>query len=434
MVPYLRRVNETPAKYGEGLNGTITSEAGTKNRHSLGGSSEPRAARALSTDPPLARSLQGESAPSRSTVWIISFGAWTVFAAFGAAGSYSYSIVAAGPAPAWKLLLTWNFSDAYTWALFTPFIFLLSERISFNQGNWRIPFLLQTCFAVLFASTGALITTLFNFLLPWTRSHPFAPFRVELFTLFLGDIPRYCLIVAVSQAISYRNQYRQRELKSSRLEMQLTHAQLNALKMQIEPHFLFNVLNSIATLTRRDAAAAERMTLQLADLLRMSLQNVGRHEVPLRQELEFLECYLRIQQTRFQDRLAVRFDIDPLALDAVVPHLVLQPLVENSVRHGIAPRLSPGWIEVIARKLEEQLVVEVVDNGVGLPPGFCENSTHGVGLSNTRARLRQLHGDNFAFHCENRIDGGCEIRIFLPFRETEGSRDAREHTNADCGR
>jgi two-component system, LytTR family, sensor kinase len=369
------------------------------------------------------------------TVWILSFALWTLVAAFGAGSSYVYSIVANDPAPAWKFLLTWNFTDAYTWALFTPFIYSLSKRYSFGLSNWKAPFLFHTLSAILFGCTGALLTAFSIFLLPWSRSHPFAPFRLELFALFLGALPRYCLVVAVSQAVTYRNQYRERERKSSQLEIQLAHAQLSALKMQIEPHFLFNVLNSIATLTRKDAAAAERMTLQLSDLLRMSLRDIGRHEVPLRQELEFLDCYLRIQQTRFRDRLAVHFDIDTLALNAALPHLVLQPLVENAIRHGISPRLNPGRIEVHAHRDEQRLVLQILDDGIGLPPMFHEQSTQGVGLSNTRARLQQLHGANFEFMCENLPSGGCRVRIVVPFREVEGiSKDGRAHTNPDSRR
>jgi two-component system, LytTR family, sensor kinase len=372
---------------------------------------------------------------SGRTIWLLSFALWTAFATFNVTGSYVYSIVSGAHPSAWKLLLTWDFGDAYTWALFTPLIYSLSRRYSFGLRHWKIPFLFHTLAGILFACAGALLAAFWIYLFPWTRSHPFAPFRLELIALFWEDIPRYCLIVAVSQAVTYRNQYREREIKSSQLEMQLAHAQLNALKMQLEPHFLFNVLNSIVALTRKDALLAERMTLQLADLLRMSLQNTGRHEVPLRQELEFLDCYLRIQQTRFHDRLAVRFDIDPLTLNAVVPHLVLQPLVENAIRHGITPRLLPGRIEVQALKQEHRLVLQVLDNGAGLPIGFREKSEHGVGLSNTRARLQQLHGDNFEFSCENLPSGGCGVKIVVPFREIEKTEEPsgndRAHTNAN---
>jgi len=380
------------------------------------------------------RSESSPSAPVRGawTIWVLSFALWTFVAAFTATGSRLYWIASGGNPPSWKLLLTWDLGDAYTWALFTPFIYSLSKRYHFGLRNWRTPFLFQAPAAILFSCAGALLAAFWIFLLPWSRSHPFAPLRLELISMFWGNLPRYCLIVAVSQAIAYRNQYRERELKSSQLEMQLAHAQLNALKMQIEPHFLFNVLNSIAALTRKDAASAERMTLQLAELLRMSLHNIGRHEVPLRQELEFLECYLRIQQTRFQDRLTVHFDIDPVALNAAVPHLVLQPLVENAIRHGIGPRLSAGRIEVHAHKQDQRLMLEVLDNGAGLPVGFREKPEPGVGLRNTEARLRQLHGDNFEFHCENLLGAGCGVRILVPFREVEGAAsDDRAHTNAN---
>ena len=377
----------------------------------------------------LARSAESRlatSAQSPWTIWALSFALWTVFAAFSAAGSYIFSIVAGGQPPAVRLLLTWNLADAYTWAIFTPIIYFISKRYSFGLRNWKTPFLFHVPIGILFSCGGALLTALWIFLLPWSRTHPFAPFRVEVIGLFWGDVPRYCLIVAVSQAVTYRNQYREREIKSSQLEIQLAHAQLNALKMQIEPHFLFNVLNSIATLARKDGIAAERMTLQLADLLRMSLQNIGRHEVPLRQELEFLDCYLRIQQTRFQDRLTVHFDIDPTTLNAAVPHLMLQPLVENAIRHGITPRLVPGKIEVHAHKQGRHVLLQVLDDGAGLPNDFLEKSEQGVGLSNTRARLQQLHGENFQFSCHDLPAGGCGVRIFMPFRDVEDRATEKE--------
>jgi two-component system, LytTR family, sensor kinase len=136
------------------------------------------------------------------------------------------------------------------------------------------------------------------------------------------------------------------------------------------------------------------------------------HEVQLRRELEFLDCYLRIQQTRFQDRLSVHFEIDPETLNAAVPHLILQPLVENAIRHGISPRLAPGSIAVSAQTAEGWLELQIVDDGVGMPAAGVE----GVGLRNTRARLRQLYEHNFEFSCENVRAGGCRVTIRIPFR------------------
>ncbi len=180
------------------------------------------------------------------------------------------------------------------------------------------------------------------------------------------DFQRYWYIVLITQAIAYYSKYRERELQSSQLEAQLAYAQLEVLKIQLEPHFLFNTLNSIAALARNDGLAAENMTLQLADLLRFSLDAVGVHEVPLSRELTFLQKYIDIQQTRFQDRLLVEMDIQPHTLSALVPNLVLQPLVENAIRHGIGPRRAPGFIRISTRQVFDELWMEISDNGQGL--------------------------------------------------------------------
>lgn len=181
------------------------------------------------------------------------------------------------------------------------------------------------------------------------------------------------------------------------------------------------------------------MTLQLAELLRLSLSNIEVHEVPLGRELEFLECYLRIQQTRFRDRLSIHFAIDPAALKAVVPHLILQPLVENAIRHGTSPRLAAGRVEVHAKSRGDRLILQVLDDGVGLPENYREGHSAGVGLKNTRARLQQLYGDNYQFTCENVLSGGCRVSISVPFRVTPSgiTKDSkggpRAHTHAGRG-
>jgi two-component system LytT family sensor kinase len=193
--------------------------------------------------------------------------------------------------------------------------------------------------------------------------------------------------------------------------------------MQLEPHFLFNVLNSIAALTRQDAASAEKMTVQLAELLRLTLENVEVQEVPLGRELEFLECYLRIQQTRFQDRLGIRFDIAADVVSTVVPHLILQPLVENAIRHGIASRVTQGTVEIRARGEHGRIVLEVLDDGRGLPSNG--KVSEGLGWKNTRARLRELYANDCEFICENRSPAGCRVRIAFPLRRTGDARIAR---------
>jgi LytS/YehU family sensor histidine kinase len=205
-------------------------------------------------------------------------------------------------------------------------------------------------------------------------------------------------------------------LKASQLQAQLAQAQLQALKMQLHPHFLFNTLHAISSLMRRDVDAAERMIARLSDLLRLTLENVGAQETSLRQELEFLESYLEIEKTRFRDRLQVKMDIEPETLDARVPNLILQPLVENAVRHGVAPHAAPGLIEISARLKENKLEIQVRDNGAGLPDARRAQIKEGVGLANTRARLEQLYGAGALFGLSNRDKGGLVVSLTIPFR------------------
>jgi two-component system LytT family sensor kinase len=188
-------------------------------------------------------------------------------------------------------------------------------------------------------------------------------------------------------------------LKASQLQAQLAQSQLQALKMQLHPHFLFNTLHAISSLMRRDVEAAERMIARLSDLLRLTLENVGAQETSLRQELEFLERYLEIEQTRFRDRLQVKMEIEPETLDARVPNLILQPLVENAVRHGVTPHAGPGLI-----------------NGAGLPDARRAQIKEGVGWANTRARLEQLYGADHLFDLSNRDEGGLVVSLTIPFR------------------
>ncbi len=358
-------------------------------------------------------------------LWTISLAVWTVIALLDLAGSRLYAVVSATTSADWRLLLTWSLTYAEPLALLTPPIYLGARRFLPSRSGWTatLGFHLSAC--LLFALGGACISQAANLLLPWSRAHIVVPSREMIMQMFLGNLPRYCVVVAVSQVAFYYSRYHERQLTASQLEAQLAHAQLSALKMQLEPHFIFNALNAIVTLSRKDPPAAETMTLQLAELLRMSLESVDVHEVPLSRELQFLECYLRIQQTRFSDRLTVGYHIDPAVLDAAVPHLVLQPLVENAIRHGIGPRLAPGRVEVIAAQRYGRLHLEIRDDGVGWPPVTAGPPRTGVGLRNTRARLQQLYPGGFDFACEAAAGGGCSARISLPLRPVSATPGRR---------
>ncbi|HST19615.1 MAG TPA: histidine kinase, partial [Blastocatellia bacterium] len=230
------------------------------------------------------------------------------------------------------------------------------------------------------------------------------------------DFLTYSVIVGIYYAFNYYQKYREREVRALQLEGRLAQAELQNLKMQLHPHFLFNTLHAISVLMQEDVQAANRMLVRLGDLLRMTLDNVGTHEVSLKQELEFLQGYLEIEQTRFQDRLTICMDVDPLVLDARVPNLILQPLVENAIRHGIAPRASSGKLEIRAAREDGSIRLEVQDNGLGLPEADEANVLKGVGLSNTRARLEQLYGPKHQFKMSNAEGGGLLVSILIPFR------------------
>jgi len=223
----------------------------------------------------------------------------------------------------------------------------------------------------------------------------------------------YFCLAGLGHAIAYWSEAEERALNTERLQRRLAEAQLQALQRQLQPHFLFNTLHTISSLMRTDVEAADIMIDRLSDLLRMSLRS-NTQEVRVKQEIEILQSYLAIEQTRFRDRLSVVIDVDPDVLDARVPHLLLQPLVENAVRHGIAPRARPGRIGIRLFRKNEYLEVEVRDSGDGLPPDRLTAMNDGVGLGNTRARLAHLYGSAHHFAFANLHGGGFQVSVSIP--------------------
>jgi LytS/YehU family sensor histidine kinase len=235
----------------------------------------------------------------------------------------------------------------------------------------------------------------------------------------------YFFLVGLGHAMEYWREARERAVSAERLQTRLAEAQFQALQRQLQPHFLFNTLHTISGLMRSDLEAADLMIDRLSELLRMSLRSQAQ-EVSVKQEIEILQSYLAIEQTRFRDRLSVSIDVDPEVLDAYVPHLLLQPLAENAVRHGIAPRARPGRIEILARRSQTRLELEVCDSGDGLPPHRLNALNDGVGLSNTRARLTHLYGASHSFTCANRDEGGFRVSISIPFRSAHRAVERME--------
>jgi len=225
----------------------------------------------------------------------------------------------------------------------------------------------------------------------------------------------YGLIVAIVHAFNYYQQYEERALAASQLEAQLAQTKLHLLKMQLHPHFLFNTLNSISALLHEDPEQADLMIERLGDFLRLTLDHSTAQEVTLREEFEFLNCYLSIEQIRLQDRLASDIRVEPQALDARVPTLILQPIVENAIRHAIAPRPTQGRLQIAAAHKRGSLILTVRDNGPGVSPEWNQENSKGMGLKITRARLERLYGVHQRFELVNAPDGGLLVTIELPW-------------------
>jgi len=223
----------------------------------------------------------------------------------------------------------------------------------------------------------------------------------------------YGVIISVSHALDYYGKYNERTVQALELEKHLTEARLQALLHQLKPHFLFNTLNGIASLMHTDVDAADRMLVRLSELLRITMSQTGAPQTTLREEIAFLERYLDIEKIRFHNRLDVTIAVDEDVIDAQVPSLILQPMVENAMRHGVEPNARTGRIELRGVRQEGNLVLTVSDNGTGIPEEGL--GREGIGVANTRARLAELYGAQQKFELVNRPEGGLCVRITIPF-------------------
>jgi LytS/YehU family sensor histidine kinase len=235
-----------------------------------------------------------------------------------------------------------------------------------------------------------------------------------LITDFLTALIFYGFVLALGQAFNYHRQFREEELRTLQLESQLARAELQALKMQLHPHFLFNTLHSISALQFEDIDAAQTMTARLGDFLRLTLDNAGTQVVSLKREIEFLKCYLDIERVRFGKRLTTEFEIEPTALEIQVPNLILQPLVENAIKHGISKQVKAGLIRVSAKVNNGKLRLEVADNGCGLASNGNGFPKQGLGLENIRERLQQFYGSNHSFELKQAQEGGLLAVVSIP--------------------
>jgi two-component system LytT family sensor kinase len=353
--------------------------------------------------------------------WCLAFLGWTVVALFFASQTYLSYKYSGGQAHI-GIILKLNLGDWYVWGLLAPGIISLARRFPLEGKHW-VP-----------STTVHLVAGAGIALLKWWLDNLFRhyvlglPRGMLLAYVFHGNFLTYGVLVGATQGYLYYQRYRKGELRSAELAAQLAEAQLQVLRMQLHPHFLFNTLNSIATLIHKDPDAADRMTARLSDLLRLTLENVGVQEVPLAQELEFLESYLEIERTRFSDRLVIRIEAAPDTLDASTPYLILQPLVENAIRHGIAARSSPGCVVVRAAREGKMLSLEIKDDGPGIRSAAV--SRNGVGISSTRTRLEKLYGGAHRFELINPEEGGLVVKLSFPFRLSKGQADPSKKEGA----
>lgn len=325
----------------------------------------------------------------------------------------------------WRILFSVWLTDSYLWALLTPLVWTVAKRLPISRrSRWRvipIHFAFSAVFAVGEEALFALVTTALGMRL---RPTFLATLRMVLPGDFHLNVALYWAIVGIQHAFSVyrRSQEReseaaQLELRASELERQLVQSRLGALRQQLHPHFLFNTLNAVVVLVRQGKTHdADQMLTNLSELLRRTLEEWENQEVPLRTEIEFLRLYLDIEQVRFQDRLSIEVTLEPETLGALVPCFLLQPLVENAVRHGIAKSSAAGKVTLRSRRIGSTLEFQIADDGPGLA-AQGDAPGNGVGLSNTRARLQQLYGRQQCLELESPESGGTVATIRIPYRD-----------------
>ncbi len=348
--------------------------------------------------------------------WVLFILLWTVLG-LAFAGQYYLTNSKAGDPVSWTFAVKRALADWYIYAVLSLPALWVARRFPLASLRWKSAIAIHLVASVAFSVSWMVLRAGIAHwqtrgdLFPVTFGAAFS--RALVATLFFNQLI-YWGVIVVQHAIDYYWKFHERELHTAELEIRLTEARLQALQMQLNPHFLFNTLNAIASLMHKDVEAADRMIVQLSELLRYALESTESQEVSLRQELDFLDRYLRIQQIRFGERLSIERQIAPESLDAFVPNLILQPLVENAIQHGIEPYARPGVITLRATRANGDLELQVQDNGAGLPK--TTSSRQGVGLANTRARLQQLYGERQSLRMVDAEEGGMLVRITIPWR------------------
>ena len=320
----------------------------------------------------------------------------------------------------WKETAFFVLPSWFVVTMLAPVILYLSERFPLDRGRLRVSALVHIFAAVAFSVAHLSASSWISIQGVPSLGFP-ELMRSVSGTYLVYDYLNYWLIVGIAHALQYYERFRERELMAAYLQRSLSEARLQALRGQINPHFLYNTLNSISTMALRgDNQGVVQTLAKLSDLLRATLDESSQQEVPLGMELQLTEMYLDIQQIRFGDRLRVEKELDPRATESLVPSMILQPLVENAVLHGVARRPGEGVIRIRTERDNGMVRLEVRDSG----PGFCKSlEAKGIGLSNTRSRLEQLYGESQSFECRNLPEGGASVTITIPVRMRNESVD-----------
>ncbi|HKA01739.1 MAG TPA: histidine kinase [Candidatus Solibacter sp.] len=360
--------------------------------------------------------LTGEMWRRWAVQFAVAFAAWTVLSIIYAAQQQRLTWISEDRnVPLWNVL--WPaFKTYWICALLTPAAIEWTQRVELCGRRWARFALAHLAGFLAFVAAHAALRVLFFSVINPRTSIPVPRSLILVwrmaFLYFNDDIFIYFPLVGGTLAYTLFTQSRRREVEQARLEAKLAGAELAMLKMQLQPHFLFNTLQAISTLVGRDPTAAKRTIALLGDLLRAVLDRAGEELVPLRDELELLDRYVQIELTRFGDKLLVELDIDPNALDCAVPSMILQPLVENAIHHGARSAHGRGEVRIKAGAYQGRLWLTIEDNG----PGWQKDPSGGVGLENTRARLTRTYGVNQKMLLEHREEGGARIRLELPGR------------------
>jgi two-component system LytT family sensor kinase len=344
----------------------------------------------------------------KALLWLAVLAGWTLLAVvFAVSSSLTYALTY--QPPQWNRTFAMALTEWYAWAALTPLVVWLARRLQLRRAAWVRR-------ALVLAALGLAVAFLKVSLTRMARDVA----GVREYFLLSNLTTHYLIywgIIAVVHVHAYYRGERDRELRVSHAEARLADARLQLLRMQLHPHFLFNTLNAIAELVHENPVTAERMITGLSQLLRETLDSGGVDLVPLDRELELTSRYLDIQRCRFGDRLSARIERHEDASKALVPIFILQPLVENSIKHGIGAHRFAGSIIIRARKEADRLVMEVEDDGPGLDPAAIDD---GIGLSNTRERLRAVYGDSHVFDVSSGPAGGARVRLVIPF-ETDSA-------------